>query len=286
MHIKYEINNAHVCKDRVCFKLSFVLIKNLNEKVILGLLFIHLLYPFTTAENGITTAPFGQSVKFNFLNRIGENTNKILKDNLISRSICLIKKKKKKHLKFLKEEVHYQRVEQQLTCKILQQRFERFQERLNQEVCFNFPNAFWDRKPHVVKLPYVKDFNERNIPTKARPIQVNQEILEFCKNEINDLLEKKIIRHSKSPWSCPAFYVQKNAELKRGVPRLVINYQPLNKVLEWIRYPIPNKQDLINWLSNSVIFSKFDLKSGFRQIQIHEDDKYKTTFTTPFGHYE
>ena len=115
---------------------------------------------------------------------------------------------------------------------------------------------------------------------------MNQEIMEFCKNEINDLLEKKIIRHSKSPWSCLAFYVQKNAELERGVSRLVINYKPLNKVLEWIRYPIPNKQDLINRLSDSVIFSKFDLEKGFWQIQIHEDDKYKTAFTTPFGHYE
>jgi hypothetical protein len=44
MHIKYEINNAHVCKDKVCFKTSFVLVKNLNDKVILGLPFIHLLY--------------------------------------------------------------------------------------------------------------------------------------------------------------------------------------------------------------------------------------------------
>ena len=43
---------------------------------------------------------------------------------------------------------------------------------------------------------------------------------------------------------------------------------------------------MINRLSDSVIFSKFDLKSGFWQIQIHEDDKYKIAFTTPFGHYE
>jgi hypothetical protein len=59
MQIKYEINNAHVCKDKVCFKTSFVLVKNLNDKVILGLPFIHLLYPFTTEEDGIMTAPFG-----------------------------------------------------------------------------------------------------------------------------------------------------------------------------------------------------------------------------------
>ena len=65
-----------------------------------------------------------------------------------------------------------------------------------------------------------------------------------------------------------------------------INYKPLNSVLEWIRYPIPNKRDLINRLNDSVIFSKFDMKSGFWQIQISEEDKYKTAFVTPFGHYE
>ena len=95
MHIKYEINNAHVCKDKVCFKTSFVLVKNLNDKVILRLPFIHLLLPFTTNVDGITTAPFGQPVKFNFLNLIEENNVKMLKDNLISQSICLIKNKKK-----------------------------------------------------------------------------------------------------------------------------------------------------------------------------------------------
>ncbi|BBG92821.1 hypothetical protein Prudu_000660, partial [Prunus dulcis] len=54
--------------------------------------------------------------------------------------------------------------------------------------------------------------------------------------------------------------MEKNAELERGVPRLVINYKPLNSVLEWIRYPIPNKRDLINRLGKAVVFSKFDMK--------------------------
>jgi hypothetical protein len=122
----------------------------------------------------------------------------LLKENLISQSICLINNKRQ-HVNYLNEEIKFKRLEQQLTCKILQQRIERFYEKLNQEVCSTIPNAFWDRKTHVVKLPYVKDFNERNIPTKSRPIQMHQEIMEFCKTEINDLLDKKIIRHSKSP---------------------------------------------------------------------------------------
>ena len=95
------------------------------------------------------------------------------------------------------------------------------------DVCSDVPNAFWHRKKHIVDLPYVKDFNEKNIPTKARPIQMNAKTVEFCKKEINDLLEKKLIRNSKSPWSCSAFYVQKNAKIEKGAPRLVINLQAL-----------------------------------------------------------
>ena len=71
------------------------------------------------------------------------------------------------------------------------------------------------------------------------------ELLEYCKKETNDLLSKKLIRPSYFPWNCVAFYVQKSYEIERDTPRLVINYKPLNKVLQWIRYPIPNKKDLI-----------------------------------------
>ncbi|KAL2498553.1 polyprotein [Abeliophyllum distichum] len=51
-------------------------------------------------------------------------------------------------------------------------------------------------------------------------------------------------------------------------------------------YPMPQKKDLLNRLLNAVIFSKFDLKSGFWQIQIDEKDRYKTAFNVPFGQYE
>jgi len=85
---------------------------------------------------------------------------------------------------------------------------------------------------------------------------------------------------------CAAFYVNIAPQKERGVPRLVINYKPLNKALQWIRYPIPNKRDLLNRLYAAKIFSKLDIKSGFWQIQIAEHDRYKTAFTVPFGHCE
>ena len=60
MKIKYELNNAHVCHDNVCFKIPSVLVKNMTDKVILGLPFINALYHFLVEHDGITTDPFGQ----------------------------------------------------------------------------------------------------------------------------------------------------------------------------------------------------------------------------------
>ena len=69
MKIKYELNNAHVCHDNVCFKIPSILVKNLTDKVILGLPFINVLYPFLVEHDGITTDPFGQKVKFKFASK-------------------------------------------------------------------------------------------------------------------------------------------------------------------------------------------------------------------------
>lgn len=61
---------------------------------------------------------------------------------------------------------------------------------------------------------------------------MSKELIIYCKKEIQTLLDKKLIRPSKSPWSCSALYVNKHAEIERESPRLVINYKPLNKILK------------------------------------------------------
>ena len=75
------------------------------------------------------------------------------------------------------------------------------------KVYSNIPNAFWHKKQYEVKLPYESDFSEKNFPIKPRPIQMNKELLSYCDKEIQDLLDKKLIKKSKSLWSCFAFYV-------------------------------------------------------------------------------
>ena len=59
MQIEFKIPKAHVCQDNKCFKTTFVLVKNMTGRVILGNPFMCLLYPFITDSKGITTHPFG-----------------------------------------------------------------------------------------------------------------------------------------------------------------------------------------------------------------------------------
>ncbi|XP_049368610.1 uncharacterized protein LOC125833493, partial [Solanum verrucosum] len=88
------------------------------------------------------------------------------------------------------------------------------------DICADHPSAFRNRKKHIVTLPYEDDFSEENIPTKSRPCQINTELVEFCKTEIDNLLQKGLIKPSESPWSCTAFYVNNSVEKERGVPRM------------------------------------------------------------------
>uniref|UniRef100_A0A1S4AIX5 CCHC-type domain-containing protein n=1 Tax=Nicotiana tabacum TaxID=4097 RepID=A0A1S4AIX5_TOBAC len=52
------------------------------------------------------------------------------------------------------------------------------------DVCADHPSAFWNRKRHIVTLPYEENFSEDDIPTKSRPCQMNAELVEFCKNKL------------------------------------------------------------------------------------------------------
>jgi hypothetical protein len=75
LQIKYELNNIHVCQDNVCFHIPSVLVKNMTDKVILGIPFIFMLYPFTAEEDGVSTIKLGVPVKFHFVSRFDSQLN-------------------------------------------------------------------------------------------------------------------------------------------------------------------------------------------------------------------
>nr|KAJ0207233.1 hypothetical protein LSAT_V11C500291490 [Lactuca sativa] len=97
-----------------------------------------------------------------------------------------------------------------------------------------------------------------------------------------ELLEKGFIRPSNSPWGAPVLFVKK----KDGSMRMCIDYRELNKVTIKNKYPLPHIDDLFDQLQGVSYFLKTDLRSGYHQLKVHEQDVPKTAFRTRYGHYE
>jgi hypothetical protein len=85
-----------------------------------------------------------------------------------------------------------------------------------------------------------------------------------------------------SPWGAPVLFLRK----KCGTLILCIDFRQLNKVFVKNKYPLPRIDDLFDQLKDAKIFSKIDLRSGYHQVRIKEEDIIKTAFRTRYGHYE
>ena len=144
----------------------------MTNSVILGNPFMCLLYPFIIDSEEITTHPFGQPVKFKFFRSSKPREINSLQEVSVSKTLNLIQAKTQ-HLKYLQDDLRYKKVDKQLTCKNIQKEIRKFEEKLKQEVYSDLPTTFWHRKRQEVALPYVNDFQEKDILTKSLPIQMN-----------------------------------------------------------------------------------------------------------------
>ena len=68
--------------------------------------------------------------------------------------------------------------------------------------------------------------------------------------------------------------------------RMCIDYRLLNSVTVKNKYPLPRIDDLFDQLRGTCVFSKIELRSGYHQLRIKEQDVVKTTFRSRYRHYE
>ena len=109
-------------------------------------------------------------------------------------------------------------------------------------------------------------------PIRQPPYRLPHSLRQEVNQKINDMLAANIISPSSSPWAAPIVMVKK----KSGDWRMCVDYRKLNAVTNKDRFPLPRIDDTIETVSKAVIFSTFDLASGYHQIMVRDSDREKT----------
>ncbi|GJU81960.1 putative reverse transcriptase domain-containing protein [Tanacetum coccineum] len=119
-------------------------------------------------------------------------------------------------------------------------------------------------------------------PVARAPYRLAPSEMKELSEQLKELSDKGFIRPSSSPWGAPVLFVKK----KDGSFWMCIDYRELNKLTVKNRYPLPRIDDLFDQLQGSSVYSKIDLRSGYHQLRVREEDIPKTAFRTRYGHYE
>jgi hypothetical protein len=147
---------------------------------------------------------------------------------------------------------------------------------------------FEDVFKEVPKLPPKRDIDffinlmPGAAPISKTPYRMSTLEVKELQMQLEELLNKGYIHPSVSPWGAPVLFVKN----KYGTLRLCIDFRQLNKVTIKNKYPLPRIDDLFDQLKNVRILSKIDIRSGYHQVSIKEEDINKTTFRKSYGHYE
>ncbi|GKC47292.1 putative reverse transcriptase domain-containing protein [Tanacetum coccineum] len=148
-----------------------------------------------------------------------------------------------------------------------------------------FPEVFPDDLPGLPPARQV-EFQINLVPGAApvarTPYRLAPAEMQELSTQLQELSDKGFIRPSSSPWGAPVLFVKK----KDGSFWMCIDYRELNKLTVKNRYPLPRIDDLFDQLQGSRVYSKIDLRSGYHQLRVREEDIPKTAFRTRYGHYE
>ena len=116
-----------------------------------------------------------------------------------------------------------------------------------------------------------------SIDCKAYPLNMKE--TDALKKFLNEEQEKGYIWQGSSPYTTPVFFVSKKDSDEL---RLVMDYRELNKWVVRDNNPLPNIRTALENLKDGELFSKFDIRWGYKNLRIKEGDQYKATFKTTF----
>nr|GFB44821.1 putative reverse transcriptase domain-containing protein [Tanacetum cinerariifolium] len=148
-----------------------------------------------------------------------------------------------------------------------------------------FPEVFPEDLPGLPPARQVEfqiDLVPGAAPVARAPYRLAPAEMQELSTQLQELSDKGFIRPSSSPWGAPVLFVKK----KDGSFRMCIDYRKLNKLTVKNRYLLPRIDDLFDQLQGSRVYSKIDLRSGYHQLRVREEDIPKTAFWTRYGHYE
>ena len=113
------------------------------------------------------------------------------------------------------------------------------------------------------------------VPGKILPRRIPAHYRQDVEEQLQEMLTEGIITESSSPWMAPMVFVKK----KTGGVRLCVDYRELNKQTHKDAYPLPQPDEVQDRLAGSRVFFTLDLHSGYWQLPINRNDKYKTAFS-------
>ena len=148
-----------------------------------------------------------------------------------------------------------------------------------------YPDVFPNKLPGLPperEIELCIDLIPRTSPIFISPYHMAPTEMIELRKQLQELLDKGFIRPSTSPWGAPVLFAKKHD----GSLRLCVDYRLLNRVTIKNKYHLPRIDELFDQLGGSRYFSKIDLRSGYHQLKIREEDVTKIAFRTRYGHYE
>ncbi|GJU50186.1 putative reverse transcriptase domain-containing protein [Tanacetum coccineum] len=136
--------------------------------------------------------------------------------------------------------------------------------------------------PPIGQVEFQIDLIPGVAPVARAPYRLAPSEMQELSNQLQELADRGFIRPSTSPWGAPVLFVKK----KDRSFRMCIDYQELNKLTIKNRYPLPMIDDLFDQLQGLSVYSKTDLRFGYHQLRVRDEDIFKTAFRTRYGHYE